>query len=205
MSVTATRPAESAASPLSRRSAGLDALRGVAVALMVLDHLLLWFLPAGQPVRETLTRASMPLFALLAGHLARRVSWRLALVFGWGLVLSVVAPWAGNPNILLQLGVGLVLLWAVRLPGLPAAPLLLAGAAWPLLLGANGYLPAPGAAYPLAAVVGLVFLGALAPRPSLAFLEGLRLPLLARVGRCPLTVYVGHVLLLTLLGPVLRG
>ena len=51
-----------------------DAFRGIAVVLMIGDHLCAVF--GGEPYRFTLGRLAMPMFFILAGHLARHVHWR---------------------------------------------------------------------------------------------------------------------------------
>jgi hypothetical protein len=173
-----------------RRSGRLDALRGVAVLAMVVDHVARF---ADVPeLRLTVGRVAMPLFFLLAGHLARRVSWRLLWIGLLGLLLPSVAPWIDNPNVLLYLALFCPLIVLLR----RRRVLLLAGAAYGLTLGANGYLALVGSGYAPAGLLGLMCLGALASR---ADLERLRWSprWLQLAGRYPLTLYVGHVLILT--------
>lgn len=172
------------------RLAGLDRLRGLAVLLMVLDHVLV-VADVGTPVRLTVTRASMPLFFLIAGSLVRRARWgRLGLVAVLGAVLPVVVPWVDAPNVLLYYAVGAVLLAVVR--GRRGRWVALAVAA---SLAANGYLAFPGAYSPGGLWV-LMLAGALAGAPALDRV-GARLPAwVARAGRYPLTVYVVHLLAL---------
>lgn len=89
----------------------LDALRGVAVVLMVLDHLLAQVDPTS-PLRYTLTRFSLPLFVGVATVIPSR-SWsprtrRL-------LVIGACAELAFNPTLGLALP-GPVLLIALAVP-----------------------------------------------------------------------------------------
>lgn len=176
------------------RSAGLDALRGVAILAMTVDHLAL-FLDVPE-LRVTVGRVAMPLFFVLGGHLARRLSWRLLLVPVVGLALEVVAPWSGAGSLLVTFAAGAVFVVLAR----RHPPILAVVAAAGIALGANGYAELLGSAYDPRCLVALMALGALLDR---RILEGLRwtpAPLVL-LGRFPLTFYAGHVLLLTLLWP----
>jgi uncharacterized membrane protein len=185
-----------------RRSVQLDALRGAAVLFMVADHVALFV--GADPVRMTVGRLAMPLFFVLAGHLSARLSWRLVWVVALGLALPTVAVWIDSPNVLVYLGAGAVVLAVTRRSRLVLWFLV----ALPLVLLANGFALAPvGTGFHPAALLGLMAVGALLDRRSVEQLAG-RLPaavtrVLARSGRYPLTVYVGHVLLLTLVFGVL--
>lgn len=196
MSTTATTGTAQPASSAAPRSAALDRLRGVAVVLMVFDHLLIVTGQAGSPLRETVTRAAMPLFAVVAGHLSRRGSWRLLGVAVLGLLLPVLVPWVDAPNVLLWLASGSVLVVAARRIARPALWLL------PLVVltaAANGRpFLAPSGSFEPVAVWALMCLGALMSRPGLDR-AGARLPAaLDRAGRWPLSVYAGHLLVLQL-------
>lgn len=193
MSTTASTTAPAATPTTRTRSVGLDRLRGLAVVLMVLDHLLLVGGLAGHPLRETLTRAAMPLFAVLAGHLCRRYSWRWAGVFLVGAFLPGAVPWIDAPNILcwLSLGAALVALGR-RYPVVYPLVMVLA-----LTLFANGYGATPGSFQPLA-VWALMVVGALLHRPWLETLGRCVPDQLRPFGRYPLTLYVGHLLALQL-------
>jgi surface polysaccharide O-acyltransferase-like enzyme len=174
------------------RSRLLDELRGLAVALMVLDHLLIFVAP-GHWLRATVTRAAMPLFFVVAGHLARRVRWRRLLgVAAVGAALPAVVPWLDRPNVLLLYAVGVpVVVWA-RSRGL--LPLVIAAA---LTLAANGWADPTGHAYWAPAVVALMATGALIRFREVELGRGVVPPgaaHLARLGRYPLSVYVGHAL-----------
>jgi uncharacterized membrane protein len=172
------------------RLAGLDAVRGAAVLLMVADHVSR-YVPGGGWFSLTGGRLALPLFCLVAGSLASRLSWRLAVVALLGLLLPVLVPWIDSPNILLLLALSLVLVrWARR-----ASVSLLAVLAVCLGLLVNGWgWVASG--YPLPAVLALVVVGALVGRAPLDA-WGLALPRWVGVcGRWPLSLYVGHLLVL---------
>jgi uncharacterized membrane protein len=192
MTAVLDRPRPVAEGEARGRSGQLDALRGLAVLLMVGDHLA--YFAGVTEYRQTLGRVAMPLFFLLAGHLARRMSWRYAWIGALGLALPLAAPWIDSPNVLLYLALFCPLVVLLR----RRRVLLLAGAAYGLTLGANGYLEVLGTGYAPAGLIGLMCLGALADR---ADLERLRFApaWLQLVGRYPLSLYVGHVLLLTVL------
>jgi hypothetical protein len=173
------------------RDVALDRIRGLAVALMLVDHVAL--LLGVLPLRLTVGRLAMPLFFLVAGHLAHRLSARHVNVVAAGVALTFLAPWAGEPSILLWIVLGCALIVAARFSGFPlvlliVVPLTLAANRWQL--GAVGYDPA--------ALVALMVVGATLPRTAFAW--GSRLPaVLGAVGRRPLTWYVGHVAVLTFL------
>lgn len=199
MSTTAASLVEAhTASPIPPRSAAIDRLRGAAVALMVLDHLLIVTGHSGSVLRETVTRAALPLFCILAGHLAGRASWRWGALFVAGAVLPAVVPWVDAPNVLLLIFCGLLYLAAVRLmpPALGDFALLFA-----VVLGltrfANGYAdPLGDRAFDYYAVVGLMALGRLIPRLSLERVGSVLPASSAAFGRYPLSLYVGHLLFL---------
>lgn len=180
------------------RDVGLDRLRGLAALLMVVDHVALF---AGlEPVRMTVGRLAMPLFFVLAGHLVARWSWRLLWVAWLGLVLPLFAGWVDSPNVLLWYAMGAAALLVLR--QVDASPWWLIVVA--LALAANGFGSAGEvdlfgrSSYDPWALFGLLAVGALLPRTAFAWC--VRIPRwLAPVGRYPLTVYVGHVLLLTAL------
>lgn len=179
------------------RSWDLDALRGLAVALMLLDHVLA-VTGHGAIVRASLTRLSMPLFFVLAGHLARRVDVsRLLLVAAAGVALPMLVPWVDSPNVLLIYAMGVpVIVWARRRP---VRLWWIVGFALTWYANRFGLPPANVDAYAPLGLWGLLAVGALLGRDSLESL-GRRLPRgIGRLGRYPLTVYVGHLLLLQLL------
>lgn len=163
---------------------------------MVADHVALF--AGSDAVRLTVGRVALPLFVLLLGHLAVRVTSRLLLLVPYGLVVGAAAPWSGASTLFVQLAlVGLVVVLVKRRPALTAvlwALLLLA-----LMRSANGFHD-PDLGYDTWALLGLGAAGALIPRLVLTS-AGRRLPLpFEVVGRYPLTAYAGHVGVLTLLG-----
>ena len=168
------------------RAHSLDRLRGLAVLCMVADHLALF--AGADAVRWTVGRLAFPLFLLLAGHLARRPSWRLLWLVVLGQVLYALVPWSSADVVLLWLAAGSLYVallrgrrWALLLP------LFLV-----LVLHLNGFV---AQAYDGWAALAICCAGALLPRSSFAWAG--RLPaVLGRLGRWPLTVYACHLLVL---------
>lgn len=103
VSTRTTRPGVS-------RLVGLDRLRGLAIACMIVDHVAL--LGGLQLVRVTVGRLALPIFFVLAGALVRRLTWRHGAIFAVGLVLPVAVPWIDSPNVLTLYAVGAVVLVA---------------------------------------------------------------------------------------------
>lgn len=173
------------------RSPGIDRLRGVAVLVMVADHVLV-FVPGVMPVRLTVTRLAMPLFFVIAGHLATRCRWdRLLWVGGVGAAIPLVAWWIDRPNVLLVYAAAVPLVVLARRR--PSPVWLAVLVAVPLVQLANGELLRPvTTGFDPLALLGLMALGALLPRPAFTAFD--RLPAwLGWCGRWPLTVYVAHV------------
>lgn len=168
----------------------LDAIRGLAVLVMVVDHVSI--VADVLPLRLTVGRLAVPLFFILAGHLARRLSARTLWAAALGLALPGFAPWIDAPNVLLWYAVGVAMLVLARRVGCPLALLV----ALPLTLAANSWGSPLLTGYNPLCLLGLMALGAMLHRSAFAW--GVRLPgFLAVLGRYPLTVYVGHVLALT--------
>ena len=183
------------------RFVGLDRLRGLAIMCMVVDHVCL--LAGVYPLRVTVGRLALPLFMIVGGSLVRELTWRHGGVLVVGLVLPVAVPWIDAPNILVLyvLGAALVSAFGTGERMRPGSRFRPAAGVWVLLVLAvgalaNGWGDQPGTGYPWAAVVALMALGALAGRRQLAGV-GDRLPhWLAWPGRHPLSLYVGHLLVL---------
>lgn len=175
------------------RAVALDVLRGAAVLLMVLDHVLL-VTDSGDLLRGTVTRASMPLFFLVSGHLLGRPRWRWLGVGLIGVILPGVVPWIDRPNVLVWWVVGSLMVWALRRLGVSLW--------WPVVVAltfmANGWHFYPAGSYDGDALLALLCVGAMLPRDTFTGAAN-GLPagrVLAAVGRRPLTWYVGHVLVL---------
>lgn len=183
-------------SAVSSRSEELDRVRGAAVVLMIVDHVLAlvcelttWPTNAGPWfARMTITRAALPLFMLLAGALLadRRPSGKrlgqvvAAAVCAQLLVLRL--PFMATVNILPVIGWALWVWPRVRgwgVWGVAGCMVFVATLPWPL-----GYHPGH--------VLGLMLLGTLLGRAPLERLGGCLQPWAAVVGRRPLAWYLGH-------------
>ena len=171
------------------RSTALDKLRGLAIILMMLDHLLVQIDPQSL-IRYSITRACMPLFFIIAGHLLRpRIKWhRLILILIIGAALPHYAPWLDSPNVLVWYAVfAPIVAWGNR--AILAGTILAA-----LTLYANGYGQVEGSYAPLA-LGAFMAAGRLTPREWFGRASGIR-GWVAVIGRWPLSVYVGHILLI---------
>lgn len=199
-----------------RREAWLDRARGLAVVLMVVDHLAVflvheWGNPApygglAQVLRLTVTRASLVLFMLVAGWLIEQHGARprrmaeiclagaAVTAFGWWLDFPI-----GRPDVLLLIGVCLCFWRQIRRHPVAAIALgVVQLTAWPIPW--SGYQP--GAVLALLAA-GIVW-------NCRAFAEGGRLwtqrlpSWLGWPGRHALGLYVAHIAALGVV-EVVRG
>lgn len=163
--------------------------------LMILDHVLIQVAP-GHTLRWTVTRLSLPLFLLVAGALWRPgLRWRHLQLTAAAAAATVLAPLLGmpTPNILvLVLGGVLLMHAATRAPWAWLAVCVVAAQTYTYLLPGwwAGYEPWTVLALLLVGHLGRVHLfGHLGATPR-------GLGLLELVGRYPLTIYVGHLLVL---------
>ena len=172
------------------RSKALDNLRGLAIFLMIFDHVLLVF-HGPFVIRHTLTRAAMPLFFVIGGHLIKQVSWRIAGIGVVGILIPIAIPFIDNPNVLFWYAAfaGPIVL-AKRYP--ISLPIIVAVA---LTVAANGYVKLVGNSYDPLSLFSLMCLGAMIPRAYFSF--GTCIPgWIGTVGRFPLRAYVLHLFLL---------
>lgn len=197
-----------------RRDAWLDRVRGLAVVLMVVDHLAVflvheWGNPApygglAQLIRYTLTRASLVLFMLVAGWLIEERGARprrIAEVLIGGAAVTAFGAWLdlpiGRPDVLLLIGVALFFWRQIRRHPVTAIALgVVQLTAWPVSW--SGYQPG--------AVLALLAAGVVWNCWELDEIEWTdRLPSwLAWPGRHALALYVAHIGALGLV-EVVRG
>ena len=176
------------------RTLSLDRLRGLAIACMVLDHLCLIFHTCYW-LRLTAGRVAMPLFFLVSGHLVRRLGWRHGWVLLLGLLVPFVVPWIDSPNVLVWYVVGAVWIVAARYAGIWLWLPSLVGLAWAANFGVWSPLHVGPDSFDGLMLIGIMGMGAALETD--AFDWGLRLPrFFERIGRYPLSVYVGHLLIL---------
>lgn len=172
------------------RSLAIDNLRGIAILVMVFDHILI-VSHGPLVIRQTVTRIAMPLFFIIGGHLAKRMSPRLIGIGVVGIFLPVAVPFVDDPNVLFWFALFAPIIVLVRqYPRI----LVLIVAAW-LTVTAN-YTTGPfGTSYEPFALLGLMALGAMIPRER--FEINIPGPL-HKIGQYPLSCYVGHLLFLRL-------
>jgi hypothetical protein len=181
-----------ALAPLVRR-VELDRLRGLAILLMIGDHLArVW---AFEGYRLTLGRLAMPLFFVVAGHLAgSRLSVRHLYALCLGLALPLLVPWVDSPNVLVWFSIGAVILYVFDQRGWPTWVLIFPA----LIFAANGWVFGlwPHSYEPFS-LLALMAVGR--GLGGEAFVAGRTLPAwVGALGRRPLTWYVGHLLALQL-------
>lgn len=170
----------------------LDALRGAAVLLMILDHVLSVTDPVSD-LRYTLTRLSLPLFCGVAAAIPDRSWSRRTKVL---LAVAVVVEAALNPIIglgepgpvLLIVGALLVVTWGRKRDAV-------------MIVGALGllqslYQPLGWTGYEPGLVVAWCALGGQAVRELCRSGRVPRVPALERVGRHAVAWYVGHLVVL---------
>lgn len=196
------RSAAGAPAEPTHRLDSLDRARGLAIVVMVIDHLAVygWLGSLGGPAQVTIGRLAMPLFFLLAGHLAHRLTSRHAWVFLLGALLPVYVTPIDSPNVLCWWALGCVLLVIFRWAGVSPALIAIIG----LSLLANRVRGPEGHTYDPWGLWGLMAVGSLIP--TRWFSWGDRLPhVLGPIGRHPIAWYAGHLLLLQTIYLLMRG
>lgn len=181
---------------------------------MVLDHVLVNLDP-GSPLRSTVTRAALPLFMVVSGHLIATKgfgSWqrwaRLGLAALVALGAARSAGLAATPDVLIVYLFAVTALVALRWAGI-RSPIVAGslGIAWGITASAQvastgwtGYQPG--------FVLALLALGMLATMPATLPGPAAFWTACAKVGRYPLAWYLGHLVVLGIirtaagLGPV---
>ena len=179
------------------RTRSLDILRGIAIALMVLDHVCV-VTGEGGIFRLTITRLSMPLFFLISGHLLSRIDWKRLVIVGIiGACLPYYVTFIEVPNVLFLYALfAPLIVWQKNKPrGLAVIT------AFGLGMYANGFGLIIGAYAPFA-LLGLMALGRLMSRDLwiIQRWEGERVSRFVTpftlLGKYPLSIYVGHLIIL---------
>lgn len=176
----------------ANRIAGLDALRGAAIALMMLDHVVA--VAGGGPwwVRGVITRFALPMFMFVAGYLWRP-GWRRRH-------LEIMVAALATLPLVWYLGIADVHILAVYALILPLLPI---SARWPWLAIALGVIqakdwPLDYLGYEPGLVWALVAVGQLAQRRELAEIDYAydALRPFTLIGQWPLAWYTGHLAVL---------
>lgn len=173
------------------RSIAVDGLRGLAIVLMIADHIAIFTGPF--LFRSTITRLSMPIFFILAGHLAHRITWRMPAIGLIGCCIPYVIPFVDKPNVLYWYAIFAPIIVIAKRKSVTLYVII----AISLTIFANYYGGGFFGSYEPFGLLSLMALGAIIPRHG--FYSALRLPglsLLASIGRYPISFYVGHLLIL---------
>jgi uncharacterized membrane protein YcfT len=195
-----------------RRDKGLDALRGLAIVLMIVDHVLVaqmyvngWS-SAAEWTRLTVTRLSMPLFMIVSGYFMTRsrpftvrrlVQIGIAAIY-INVLMETVKVGFDPPEIL-----------AVWLMVMILAPLMVR---FPIELAMLGilqtlYQPIGWPGYEPGNVVAFLCLGILFRERQNTLLRsvGTRLPSwMSAIGRHPLAWYLGHLTVIILVAAAIE-
>ena len=168
----------------------IDALRGFALLVMILDHAILTAGWDDSPLR-LLTRIAMPLFFIIAGNLVRRFHWtRMAAILVVGYALNAIAPMFGSFELFSGLIIGCAIVAFCKSVGARFIALTIL-----MTMTANFYVWQAG--YLFWMLPAFIIIGALLPRDTLVNF-GSKFPRwIAPLGEWPLTLYVAHILLLT--------
>lgn len=180
----------------TQRDYALDKYRGLAIVLMIADHIAYFNGPDW--LRQTITRASMPLFFILAGHLAHRISWKTYAVGAVGFFLPIYVEFIDNPNVLFWLAFGSgCIAYTRRWPMVQYLTIIVA-----LTFMANYRIGDFIGSYHPVALLALMALGSLIPREY--FRHGTHLPhAFIFLGRHSLSIYIGHVILFQIVSDLL--
>lgn len=177
---------------------GLDLVRGLAILLMVLDHVLVLVDP-DHLARLTITRLALPAFAITTGYLWRpRWSTRylqlLVAAIAADVASGFIGPEMGQPGILWLIVYGYGLLWLFeQLDWPPVLKVTMAVLAWHWL--PVGGMPDWWTGYHPFEVVAWMLLGRhMLSRHQVAGLPRIRWA--EAIGRRPLTWYVAHLAVL---------
>lgn len=188
----------------------LDAVRGLAILVMFADHfavvtqMLTGHSDLLHSFRLTVGRAAMPLFFILAGYLARKLRTRHLAIGGIGLALPFAVPWIDSPNVLVWWAVGCAVLAMFREFRWSPVLLVVVGLVFGANVGYSGLAFGTSSFEPMC-LLGLMGLGAML-RPT-AWWWAYHLPArpaLAFLGRFPVWLYVGHLLVLQVVVEVVR-
>ncbi len=207
-------PANNAKPKVRARDDRLDALRGLALVLMFLDHALVVLIAADGPhwltyIRGSITRLSLPLFMVTSGFLMnqhrgfskrRRIQVLVAAL--WINFLIFVFPVGfGNPDILaLWLFVALFWKLIVKYPVETLTLGMIQNVSATLHLPSHNYQPGYVAAWLALGVI----IARLPQEPGFLKHAG-RLPRWVKsIGRNPLAWYVGHLTLFVYFGVMLK-
>lgn len=193
--------------PKFGRLGWVDSVRGLAIVLMVLDHVLVQVDPhsslrAGAP--WSITRLSLPLFMLAAGQVWRPSSpWHLNRVklLGVGLVEVLLLQLLGMQLPGIVLIIWMVFLWLDLFAAVLDRIRYACIEAWFWPLGVGGllqalYVPVDWAGYQPGLVLLWWALGFAAFEAS--WTDALDFRALRWIGRYPLTWYVGHLVVIAL-------
>lgn len=176
---------------------GIDRLRGLAIVFMIVDHLAIMIGDGAEPLRLTIGRLAMPIFFLIAGIFATRISWRHALIFAIGITLPLYATWIDYPNVLVIYVVGACILAGIRrLPTHWQFSSKMVVAAVFLTMSANGF-DKFSHSFAFGSLIVLMIIGNIVGRNDFRRF-GDYLPLIPGfgfIGRHPLAIYVGHIVL----------
>lgn len=175
------------------RNRSIDNLRGLAIALMIVDHAILAF-HGPMTIHNTVTRAAMPIFFLLSGHLIKRFSWRLVGIGLIGLILPTIVPFIDDPNVLFWYAVMAPLVLILKRYYFHGLYLILF-IVFMLTANFHYFLLNGFTSYPPLVLLALMCFGAIIPRIELTSITWIP-TIFSKVGSYPISIYVGHLLII---------